>query len=252
MTTGSNAAPTIAEPGQDGSASPAGTPPASESKSTTNSAKDHLPKSVVSHFSGVPAPPDTGSLRASRFSLVHRDSTDSGVTNLSTQAQAGSLVSSGSASPALTPSTSDSSESEFSQSDSRSDLGPFRVDAYDGAELSTPPQLKLEPRTYPLAAGSATHGGVALCEEEQRKLDTERAEGVRSPAYDQIPATPHSEVNTNEYADNLDDSNPDESGLKKAGRCVMAHLHGEAKVLSGRMMRDSDKVEEGKKIMGRT
>ncbi|KAJ7099041.1 hypothetical protein C8R43DRAFT_1048684 [Mycena crocata] len=109
--------------------------------------------------------------------------------------------------------------------------------------MPPPPQINLAARTHPLAGGEAEHRGVLLREEEQAKLDQERAEGARSPAYDD--AEPSDSIKTHSE----DEYSSDEERETRKSKGLVKRLKGEAKVISGKIRRDEGRVHEGKEMM---
>ncbi|KAJ7649145.1 hypothetical protein DFH06DRAFT_1209050, partial [Mycena polygramma] len=128
------------------------------------------------------------------------DETRSTTTDLSTTAQAGSEAPSSPGSPAPSTEMEDDTmetsaaagadahsprkkDSESGRADADADASPFLNQDHGQATKPAPPKIKLAPRTHPLAGGEAHHRGVPLCEEEQAKMDDERHDGARGPAY---------------------------------------------------------------------
>ncbi|KAJ7463937.1 hypothetical protein FB451DRAFT_1370377 [Mycena latifolia] len=234
---------------------------------TVGQVSEWVPEGVANYFGGKSGDTDVTSANG-----AERDdetaSTGTDLTELSTAAQAGSLAPSGPASPRSSASAlsvdADDGELEKRELDERSprtrDYGeepadaeaeadakrsPFLDEPHADASMPTPPQLNLAPRTHPLAAGDAQHGGVLLREDVQAQMDAERAEGTLSPAYDGVG--PHAESATREEDDYSSDEGGAEQGEGGVKRLVRK-VKGEAKVLSGQIRRDPERVEEGKKM----
>ncbi|KAJ7113778.1 hypothetical protein C8R44DRAFT_881366 [Mycena epipterygia] len=236
------------------SASSGGTEGGSDQTGYHAKAEEHVPQGVTSYFKTIKdAESGSPSRRSSRAEPEHDDetaSTTTDLTELSTAAQAGSLAPSEISSPTSSHDELEASSdiaSPRDNDDAESNASPFMHDDYASARMPSPPQINLAARMQPLAGGEAEHGGVRLCEDEQAKLDDERAEGVRSPAYnDTGPSarfTPHTE---DEYSSDEAKEDVEPGGTTKK---LVKRLKGEAKVISGRMKRDPDRVEKGKAMM---
>ncbi|KAJ7669132.1 hypothetical protein B0H17DRAFT_1086771 [Mycena rosella] len=201
----------------------AGTPNATY-LSRLGNGEDFIPQGVTNYFARGADPDTENPPRHSNGAAAEGDddtaSTTTDLTELSTTAQAGSLAPSGSASPASqlsfdeVESKGDMDETSARTEDygedtgpQKSDLSPFMHEDHSSAQIPPPPHLNLAPRTHPLADGEAQHGGVPLRESVQAKLDEERAEGVRSPAYD--GAGPSTEFKANEEDDYSSDEGRD-------------------------------------------
>ncbi|KAJ7749710.1 hypothetical protein B0H16DRAFT_1691820 [Mycena metata] len=202
-----------------------------------------------------PTPSRHSSTAADEEDETRSTTTDS--TELSTRAQAGSEAPSSAPSPApsteVEPELTSSGVGADDPSDDRdreksdADASPFLHDDHSSAKKPSPPQINLAPRTHPLAGGEAQHGGFLLREERQAELDDERAQGTREPAYDDAPEfKPNFEQDTYSSDEASDEANGGK--MKK----LKKRIKGEAKVLSGRIRRDEDKVEEGKKMINTT
>ncbi|KAJ7084626.1 hypothetical protein B0H15DRAFT_1023758 [Mycena belliarum] len=175
-------------------------------------------------------------------------------TELSTTAQAGSLAPSPTASPVsaafsnigldkTSPATDDYGEESHPGQASRRPTADS-----DGEDRSapSPPKLNLAPRTHPLGDGDAAHGGILLRESVQAQMDAERAQGVLSPGYE--GTGPHAENMQNGEDDYSSDEGRDVQEGKAKG--LVKRLKGEAKVISGKILRNPERVEEGKNLKG--
>ncbi|KAJ6580060.1 hypothetical protein DFH09DRAFT_1310013 [Mycena vulgaris] len=234
------------------------------------SASNYIPQGVTNYFGG--SAKSTGSdsetrPRHSNGAAAEPDdetaSTTTDLTELSTTAQAGSLAPSGAASPASAFSVDDQPTDEPKSNvdeesagakepgvdPSPADSSPFLHEDHASARIPSPARINLAPRTHPLADGDAQHGGFLLRESVQAKLDEERAEGVRSPAYnDAGPSAPFTTRSEDEYSS--DEAREDAQGGKV--KRLVKRLRGEAKVISGQIRRDPERREEGKNMKRQT
>ncbi|KAJ7034206.1 hypothetical protein C8F04DRAFT_1102649 [Mycena alexandri] len=231
-------------------------------------AGEYMPQGITTSF--FKKPPSAENPASPHSSTAADDEDDTGstttdLTELSTTAQAGSVAPSSPPSPA--PSTELELESsgvgENDNSEDReksdADASPFLHDDHSSAKKPSPPQINLAPRTHPLAGGEAEHGGFLLREERQAELDDERAQGTREPAYDDAPEF---KPNFEEDRYSSDEASDEANGgkMKKLKKritrrtitLIVRRVKGEAKLLSGRIRRDEEKVEEGKRMINTT
>ncbi|KAJ7511461.1 hypothetical protein B0H11DRAFT_1955187 [Mycena galericulata] len=223
----------------------------------------YIPEGVANYFtkSGDPQPSTPTPSSAASDADDETMSTTTDLTELSTRAQAGSDVPSGPASPASTASfndlptegeahspdaSRDASETEADTEQEKKNTSPWLEQDYASAAKPSPPEINLEPRTHPLAAGDASHGGVLLCEDAQVQLDQERAEGTLSPAYDNADGA--AARATDEEDDYSSDEGKEDAQGGKAKR-LARRVKGGAKVISGKIWRDPERVEEGKDLI---
>jgi hypothetical protein len=75
-------------------------------------------------------------------------------------------------------------------------------------------------------------------------MDVERAQGTLSPGYDTSR-----ELHNADAAVSVDSRS--DPGRKTKKGAILSHLRGEAKVISGHLKRDPEKVEEGKRMKGK-
>jgi hypothetical protein len=120
------------------------------------------------------------------------------------------------------------------------DASPFWNQEHDSAEMPSPPQINLAPRTHPLGGEGAAHGGVLLSEEVQAEMDEERAEGTRAPAYNEAEEF---------VLDEEDDYSSDEAREDGKVKKLVKRVKGGAKVIGGRIKRDKESVEKGKDMI---
>ncbi|KAJ7016549.1 hypothetical protein C8F04DRAFT_1406882 [Mycena alexandri] len=219
-------------------------------------AGEYMPQGITTSFFKKPPSAENPAIRHSSTAADDEDdtgSTTTDLTELSTTAQAGSAVPS--SPPSLAPSTELELESsgvgENDNSEDReksdADASPFLHDDHSSAKKPSPPQINLAPRTHPLAGGEAEHGGFLLREERQAELDDERAQGTREPAYDDAPEF---KPNFEEDRYSSDEASDEANGGKM--KKLKKRIKGEAKLLSGRIRRDEEKVEEGKRMINTT
>lgn len=166
------------------------------------------------------------------------------ITEFSTTAQAGSVAPSSPGSPMPVEEMERSAGTDDTEHEENSDAeaSPFWIEQEHGsAPKPAPPEINLAPRTHPLAGGEAEHGGVPLREDKQAEMDEERAEGALGPAYnDGVEFKPGEEDN---YSS---DEAKEELGTTKR---LAKRVKGGAKVISGRMRSDPERVKEGQDMI---
>ncbi|KAJ7734363.1 hypothetical protein DFH07DRAFT_844906 [Mycena maculata] len=207
-------------------------------------ASAYVPQSVTGYFGkSTDAPPDTpGSAAAEPDDETSSTTTD--LTELSTKAQAGSLAPSRPGSPISTVSADDPTEENHGEDVDAENARPWIEDDYATTTMPPEPKIHLEPRMYPLAVDSATHGGILLCEDTQAQMDIERAGGILSPAHEGTEVL----ASNDEDDYSSDDGKEDAQGGKV--KRLARRVKGGAKVVSGKIRRDPERVEQGKDMMG--
>ncbi|KAJ7800190.1 hypothetical protein B0H14DRAFT_2834543 [Mycena olivaceomarginata] len=167
------------------------------------------------------------------------------ITEFSTTAQAGSVAPSspGSPMPVEEMERSAGTDDTEHEESSDADASPFWIEQEHGsAPKPAPPEINLAPRTHPLAGGEAEHGGVPLREDKQAEMDEERAEGALGPTYNDAVA-----FNPSEEDNYSPDEAKEELGTTKR---LAKRVKGGAKVISGRMRNDPERVKEGQDMIG--
>ncbi|KAF8214833.1 hypothetical protein K438DRAFT_1749907 [Mycena galopus ATCC 62051] len=233
------------------------TPRSSSASATANSREDG---DTQGHAKGGGSDPDyfqklTKPALSRLKNAALDDHADDETRSTTTDTTEGSVAAqAGSAAPSLPRTPAESTEDEIERSaavggndaeeneKSAADASPFWNQDYSSATMPGPPKINLAARTHPLAGGSAEHGGVPLCEDAQAELDDERADGTREPAYNEAV----------EFKPGEEDSYSSDEAGEEEGRTkrLLKRMKGGAKVISGRIRGDSERVKEGQDIMG--
>ncbi|KAF7362749.1 hypothetical protein MVEN_00624400 [Mycena venus] len=229
------------------------TPSEDRSAQSSEKAGDGMPQASRGYFGKLTQP----ALRRLNSALPDDDdetgSTTTDITEVSTKAQAGSVAPSSPGSP--TSSTEGEMDVDKDEDDIErsagvgvgddiqetpdADSSPFLNQDHGSATKPPPPAINLAPRTHPLAGGEAEHGGVPLSEDKQAEMDDERADGELGPAY-----------NSAEAFKDEDSYSSDEAKEDGTGKRLMKRVKGGAKVVSGRIRGDRERVKEGQDMMG--
>ncbi|KAJ7214961.1 hypothetical protein GGX14DRAFT_542118 [Mycena pura] len=184
-------------------------------------------------------------------------------TELSTKAQAGSLAPTPPLSPEseppiyLDPVDGQDHERQGGEADpgihaddlpdeDDSDLSRFIHVSHADATMPTPPKVCLDPRTHPLgregAQAQTAYGGVPLSEEALAAMDAEDAAAAHDNEEWSVPAAAEDD-------DNMSDEPRDWEGGESQASKIKNRVKGGAKLISGRIRRDPERMQDGKELL---